>query len=124
MGRMTAGSGYCVGIVVESRMGKGISLRTKRGNMGLGTSMEGGNGMEDVWIIGEPFFRDVQVAFNVSLDPSTLPEEQQTNLLASGRRRRLVCRGFEVCPVEVEITKEKGDNMNQYPCLQVLAHIT
>jgi hypothetical protein len=25
-----------------------------------------GNGMEDVWVLGEPFFRDVQVAFDVS----------------------------------------------------------
>ena len=25
--------------------------------------------------------------------------EQQTNMITSGRRRRLVCRGFEVCTV-------------------------
>ncbi len=61
LGRMAAGSGYCVGIVVESRMGKGTSLEA-----GTGTTMEGANELEDVWIVGEPFFRDAQVAFNVS----------------------------------------------------------
>jgi hypothetical protein len=65
LGRMAAGSGYCVGIVVESRMGKGVSLGAETGNIGPGTTMEGGNGLEDVWIVGEPFFRDVQVAFDV-----------------------------------------------------------
>lgn len=64
LGRMASGSGYCLGIVVESRMGKGMSLGTEAANMGFKTSMEGGNGLEDVWIVGEPFFRDVQVAFN------------------------------------------------------------
>ncbi|KAH8795490.1 aspartic peptidase domain-containing protein [Hyaloscypha finlandica] len=64
LGRMASGSGYCLGIVVESRMGKGMSLGTEAGNMGFETSMEGGNGLEDVWIVGEPFFRDVQVAFD------------------------------------------------------------
>lgn len=71
LGRMTSGSGYCVGIVVESRMGAGTAIRSETGNMGFETSMQGGNGLEDVWIVGEPFFRDVQVAFNVSLTLST-----------------------------------------------------
>lgn len=53
---MSLGSGYCVGIVVESRM----AIR--------GNEREEGNGLEDVWVIGEPFFRDCQVAFDVSLD--------------------------------------------------------
>jgi hypothetical protein len=78
LGRMTAGSGYCVGIVVESRMGKGRSLGSETGNKGFGTSLEGGNGMEDVWIIGEPFFRDVQVAFNVSSPPGICPSSKLT----------------------------------------------
>jgi len=69
LGRMTAGSGYCVGIIVESRVGRGMSLGTEKGNMGFETSMEEGNGLEDVWIVGEPFFRDVQVAFDVSSAP-------------------------------------------------------
>jgi hypothetical protein len=67
LGRMAAGSGYCVGTIVESRMGTRHPLETGTGNMDFETSTEGGNGLEDVWIVGEPFFRDVQVAFNVSL---------------------------------------------------------
>jgi hypothetical protein len=75
LGRMTAGSGYCVGIVVESRMGKGIPLGAETGNIGPRTPMEGANGLEDVWIVGEPFFRDVQVAFDVRfLIPADLRE--------------------------------------------------
>ena len=53
LGRMTAGSGYCIGIVVESRGG----IKTSK--------IDGGNGLTDVWIVGEPFFRDAQVAFDV-----------------------------------------------------------
>ena len=67
LGRMAPGSGYCVGIVVESRMGSRSAIRSETDKMGFETSMDGGNGLEDVWIIGEPFFRDVQVAFNVCL---------------------------------------------------------
>ncbi|KAE9371443.1 acid protease [Stipitochalara longipes BDJ] len=64
LGRMAPGSGYCIGIVVASKMGKEMPLGTEKGNMDSRTSMEGGKGLEDVWIVGEPFFRDVQVAFN------------------------------------------------------------
>ena len=45
-------------------MGLGTALAG--GETGSSVSMDGGNGLADVWIIGEPFFRDVQVAFNVS----------------------------------------------------------
>ncbi|PVH87466.1 acid protease [Cadophora sp. DSE1049] len=62
LGRMATGSGYCIGIVVESRMGVGTALAG--GETGSSVSVDGGNGLADVWIIGEPFFRDVQVAFN------------------------------------------------------------
>ncbi|TAQ88432.1 hypothetical protein B7494_g3215 [Chlorociboria aeruginascens] len=55
LGRMAMGSGYCIGIVVESRMGVANSK---------GPNDIDQNGMADLWIIGEPFFRDVQVAFN------------------------------------------------------------
>ncbi|KAB8297966.1 hypothetical protein EYC80_001743 [Monilinia laxa] len=58
LGRMERGSGYCVGIVVEGRFGNGD------GPDGEGNGGVDGNGMEDVWILGEPFFRDVQVAFD------------------------------------------------------------
>jgi hypothetical protein len=56
------GSGYCVGIVVESRMGVEDQGLEKQKGAGL----SGDNGLADVWIIGEPFFRDVQVAFDAS----------------------------------------------------------
>ncbi|KAJ8060561.1 hypothetical protein OCU04_010876 [Sclerotinia nivalis] len=59
LGRMERGSGYCVGIVVEGRFGDGDSPDGEGGDGGLD-----GNGMEDMWILGEPFFRDVQVAFD------------------------------------------------------------
>jgi hypothetical protein len=62
LGRMAMGSGYCVGIVVESRMGVEDMETEKQKDAGF----SGGNGLADVWIIGEPFFRDVQVAFDVS----------------------------------------------------------
>ncbi|PQE04504.1 aspartic peptidase domain-containing protein [Rutstroemia sp. NJR-2017a BVV2] len=48
LGRAERGSGFCVGMVVE----------------GVFDEWGEGNGMEDVWVLGEPFFRDVQVAFD------------------------------------------------------------
>ncbi|KUJ16316.1 uncharacterized protein LY89DRAFT_685326 [Mollisia scopiformis] len=61
LGRMTTGSGYCLGIVVESRMGaRAAEARESKS----GVKVEGGDGLSDVWVIGEPFFRDVQIAFN------------------------------------------------------------
>jgi len=65
-------------------MGKGMSLGTEAGNMGFETSMEGGNGLEDVWIIGEPFFRDVQVAFDVSSTPCSSPKRKLTRSPVEG----------------------------------------
>ncbi|KAM3081719.1 phosphatidate cytidylyltransferase, variant 3 [Clarireedia jacksonii] len=48
LGRAERGSGLCVGVVVE----------------GVFDDWTDGNGMEDVWVLGEPFFRDVQLAFD------------------------------------------------------------
>ncbi|CZS89240.1 uncharacterized protein RAG0_00643 [Rhynchosporium agropyri] len=62
LGRMATGSGYCIGIVVESRMGVVTALTGEE--TGSTVSVDAGNGLSDAWIIGEPFFRDVQVAFN------------------------------------------------------------
>jgi hypothetical protein len=62
---MNSGSGYCIGIVVESRMGDGMSLPGTEERTSTHSSV-GGNGLSDVWIVGEPFFRDVEVVFNVS----------------------------------------------------------
>jgi hypothetical protein len=62
---MHSGSGYCIGIVVESRMGDGMSLSGTEGRTSTHSSV-GWNGLSDVWIVCEPFFRDVEVVFNVS----------------------------------------------------------
>jgi len=62
LGRVTPGSGYCVGIVVESRSVAGSESRE--------SSTLDNSGLEDIWVVGEPFFRDVQVAFDVRFDPS------------------------------------------------------
>lgn len=52
---MAEGSGYCIGAVVENRMKDDIMDRSS-----------GSIGLENLWIIGESFFRDLQVAFDVS----------------------------------------------------------
>ena len=72
LGRLNNGSGYCIGSVVETRMG----IKEERDEMMGGTRNElrtsiqrgalGGNGMRDVWVIGEGFFRGVGAAFDVS----------------------------------------------------------
>ena len=73
LGRLEPGSGYCVGAVVETRMGikeerdevvqnDRKSSRSIGGRGGLG-----GNGMRDVWVIGEGFFRGVGGVFDVSI---------------------------------------------------------
>ena len=77
LGRLEAGSGYCVGAVVETRMG----IREERdevvhdGKRGRSTPSRGGlggNGMRDVWVIGEGFFRGVGGVFDVSLSSALL----------------------------------------------------
>ena len=81
LGRLNNGSGYCVGSVVETKMG---IKEESDGMMGgtrneLRTSVQrggmGGNGMRDVWVIGEGFFRGVGAAFDVSLCPLLLMNE-------------------------------------------------
>lgn len=74
LGRLNNGSGYCVGSIVETRMG----IKEERDEMMGGTRNElrtsiqrggmGGNGMRDVWVIGEGFFRGVGAVFDVSVD--------------------------------------------------------
>jgi hypothetical protein len=54
MGGNDTGSGYCVGRVVETRMGL-------HGAEGGGW---GGSGLRDVWVLGEPVFRGVGIAFD------------------------------------------------------------
>ena len=77
LGRLEAGSGYCVGAVVETRMGireerDEIVHDGKRGRSNARGGL-GGNGMRDVWVIGEGFFRGVGGVFDVSLS-SAAPE--------------------------------------------------
>ncbi|KAI9763337.1 MAG: hypothetical protein M1840_000602 [Geoglossum simile] len=57
LGRAKNGSGYCVGVVVETRMGVG----------GGGGGREGaGNGLKDLWVVGEPFWRGVGGVFDIN----------------------------------------------------------
>lgn len=78
LGRLEAGSGYCVGAVVETRMGvreerDEVVHDGTRGRSAPSRGGLGGNGMRDVWVIGEGFFRGVGGVFDVS-PTSALPE--------------------------------------------------
>ena len=76
LGKVVEGSGYCVGAVVETRMGVEAAedrARSKRSRSGRGTVDAGGNGLRDVWVLGEVFFRGVTGVFDVSSPPSSLP---------------------------------------------------
>ncbi|KAI9879838.1 MAG: hypothetical protein M1830_006861 [Pleopsidium flavum] len=76
LGRLREGSGYCVGTVVETRMGVGeetdpVKKRGRKGgsaavfvNAGVGAGEMAGNGMRDVWVLGEGFFRGVGGVFD------------------------------------------------------------
>ena len=71
LGKVTEDSGYCVGAVVESRMGVGdvSSVRKARSGRDTTTGESGivaGNGLRDVWILGEPVFRGMGLVFDVS----------------------------------------------------------
>ena len=78
LGRLKAGSGYCVGAVVETRMGvkeekSEVLVEGRRGTRaGTHKNILGGNGMRDVWVIGEGFFRGVGGVFDVSISSSLL----------------------------------------------------
>lgn len=50
LGLWKPGTGYCVGVVVESRMEDVAGART---------------GLQDTWVFGEPFFRSMGVAFDL-----------------------------------------------------------
>lgn len=77
LGKVTDESGYCVGAIVETRMGVGDMAPIKKGHSrkednlrGLGpleSGMLAGNGMRDSWVLGEPIFRGVGIVFDVSL---------------------------------------------------------
>ena len=75
LGKVTEESGYCVGAVVETKMGVGDLAPVKKGHSrkddsvrALGSLESGimaGNGMRDVWVLGEPIFRGLGVVFDV-----------------------------------------------------------
>ena len=48
-----------------------MGLREEKGGRG-GRARIGGNGMRDVWVVGEGFFRGVGAVFDVSLSDSLL----------------------------------------------------
>jgi hypothetical protein len=76
LGKIRNGSGYCVGSVVETRMGEATSqnLLAGRGKGRHGGStapaaaglIDAGNGLKDVWVLGEDFLRGVSAVFDVS----------------------------------------------------------
>lgn len=72
LGRLRPGSGYCVGAVLETRMGlreesEEVLDEGRRGTREGGQKGGlGGNGMRDLWVVGEGFFRGVGAVFDVS----------------------------------------------------------
>ena len=61
LGRWQEGSGYCIGAVVSTGMGVGDDSSNEDGQGGLA-----GNGMRDVWVLGEGLFRGINGVFDVS----------------------------------------------------------
>ncbi|KAI9816201.1 MAG: hypothetical protein M1827_001802 [Pycnora praestabilis] len=64
LGRVAEGSGYCVGNVVESRMGVRDDGTGLGGGGAGGRGGLAGNGMRDVWVLGEGFFRGTGGVFD------------------------------------------------------------
>jgi hypothetical protein len=75
LGKMREGSGYCVGSVVETRMGEATSQdhlagkgRRRHGGStapAASSIFDAGNGLKDVWVLGEGFLRGVSSVFDV-----------------------------------------------------------
>ncbi|MCJ1383636.1 hypothetical protein MMC17_006750 [Xylographa soralifera] len=67
LGRFKEGSGYCIGAIVQTAMGvKHGGANGEGGTNVRGAGELAGNGMRDVWVIGEGFFRGVGGVFDVS----------------------------------------------------------
>ncbi|KAL9040378.1 MAG: hypothetical protein Q9214_004507 [Letrouitia sp. 1 TL-2023] len=71
-GRLRHGSGYCIGMVVETRMGlreekEDMTGSGKQGirSVAAGAGSLAGNGMRDVWVMGEAFFRSIGGVYDV-----------------------------------------------------------
>ena len=75
LGRVEEGSGFCVGAVVETRMGIGEKVgggKARKGHkkkkkvlVGSVAGEVAGNGLRDVWVLGERFFRGLGVEFEL-----------------------------------------------------------
>jgi hypothetical protein len=89
LGRMGEGSEYCIGMVVESRF-EGVRWDGRDG-MDWDRDEEESVGLDNVWIVGEGFFADVQVAFDVS-SRFLLDFDACADRMCSGRRSLLAYR--------------------------------
>ena len=95
LGRLKIGSGYCVGAVVETRMGleeeeDEVLDEGRRGTrLGADPSNVGGNGMRDVWVIGEGFFRGVGGVFDVGLPSLNIYQRWLTRITVQRASRGL-----------------------------------
>ena len=65
LGRLEEGSGYCVGAVVETTMGVRGGGKAHGEGTASGAGELAGNGMRDMWVVGEGFFRGVGGVFDV-----------------------------------------------------------
>ena len=93
LGRLKAGSGYCVGAVVETRMGVkgengGGTAGGENGWMGKSRGTLAGNGMRDVWVIGEGFFRGMGAVFDVGRPLRLLSREHANSFIDDSFRNR------------------------------------
>ncbi|KAB8337321.1 hypothetical protein FH972_021621 [Carpinus fangiana] len=90
LGKVSYDSGYCVGAVVETKMGVGDQAPVKRHGRGkisdnlrainaMEAGMLAGNGMRDVWVLGEPAFRGLGITFDVSLLLLLKNDKHETN---------------------------------------------
>lgn len=61
LGKVRQGSGYCLGVVIESRMGLSNADAQSARTDGRRRS----TGLDDLWVIGEPFFQGTGLAFDV-----------------------------------------------------------
>lgn len=100
LGRLKHGSGYCVGSIVETRMGlkeekEGMTGSGKQGlgSAGANVGSLAGNGMRDVWVIGERFFRGVGGVFDVSDNklPTMYDSSANGYRIVRGEKDRISC---------------------------------
>ena len=64
LGKEKEGSGYCIGMLVESR-GAFRAENEKNGSDGHRRHGRVGNGLKNMWIVGDPFFRGLGLVFDI-----------------------------------------------------------